>query len=308
MTEAGLAGKAVVVTGGGRGIGAALAAYLGTCGVRVVVNDIDGDVAGAVAGAIVAAGGEAVAHVGDVAEWEAAEAMVALCRERFGAIDGLVNNAGLYDLGRLDEIGKGAFERILAVNVVGTANCAAHAARAMVAQGSGSIVNVVSGAHMGLPAMGVYGASKGAVASLTYTWAVELAGTGVRVNAVSPMATGTRMAEIGQAYMESRGLPLVSRDVSAEGNAPVYAWLLSDAAAGVNGQIVRIEGRQLSLLAHPAVMLPVLEQEQGWSLAAVQAAFDATLMARQFPAGITGVEIGGFGPASRLWAEAGRQG
>lgn len=304
MAEAGLAGKAVVVTGGGRGIGAALCAYLGARGVRVVVNDIDRDVAEAVARGIVAAGGEALAHAGDVAEWDAAAAMVALCRERFGAIDGLVNNAGLYELGRLDELEKGAFERILAVNVVGTANCAAHAARAMVAQGSGSIVNVVSGAHMGLPAMGVYGASKGAVASLTYTWAAELAGTGVRVNAVSPLAMDTRMAEVGREYMGARGMARPTRMVPAERNPPVHAWLLSDAAAAVNGQIVRIEGEQLSLVAHPSVMLPVLEREGGWTLESVDAAFAGGLAARQFPLGITGTDIAGFGPPSRAWAEA----
>src|SRR6201999_2391548 len=110
---------------------------------------------------------------------------------------------------------------------------------------------------------GGYGASKGGVASLTYTWAVELADRGIRVNAVSPMAGNTGMADDTAAYWAGRGIDraaLAKHGLAvmppAESNAPVVDFLLSDRAAGINGQVVRIVGTQLSLMTHPAVLYP----------------------------------------------------
>ena len=99
-----LQGKAVVITGSGRGIGAATAARAARLGARVVVNDVDGDVAEATAAAIRAAGGEAVAIAADITQWDEAGRLIAGCVEAFGRIDGLVNNAGLFRMGRIDEL------------------------------------------------------------------------------------------------------------------------------------------------------------------------------------------------------------
>jgi hypothetical protein len=118
------------------------------------------------------------------------------------------------------------------------------------------------------------------------------------------MATGTRMAEIGNAFLRSKGMAPPVSNVAPEANAPVFAYLLSDAAAGINGQIVRIEGEQLSLIAHPAVMLPVMERVGGWTFETVRQAFTEQLNNRQAPLGITGVTISGYGPPSRMWADA----
>lgn len=299
-----LEGKACIVTGAGGGIGGATAQFIAKLGARVVVNDIDLAAAQACATAINAGGGEAIADGSDVADWDQAASLVDTCQRAFGAVDGLVNNAGLFAMGTLDEIGKDAFGRLVAVNIIGTANCAVHAARVMKAQGSGSIINVVSGAHMGIPAMGVYGATKGAAASLTYSWAMELAGTGVRMNAVSPMAGDSAMPAIAHAYYARHGISPPQSTITARDNAAVFAWLLSDRARGVNGQIVRIEGEQLSLVVHPAVMLPVLEHEGGWGFGDVDKAFADNLADRLLPIGVTGAEIAGFSAASRLWAEA----
>ena len=298
-----LLGKAIVVTGAGRGLGDAYARCFAAMGASVVVNDIDAESSRRTAGAIEAAGGVACAFPADVAEWDEAAALIDHCVERFGAIDGLVNNAALFAMGRLDEVRRGDLDRLLAVNVTGTANCAAHALRHMQVTGSGSIVNVVSGAHMGIPAMGIYGATKGAVASLTYAWAMELAGSGVRVNAVSPMAKSP-MAEIARAYQIDRGAdPGRPLEIEPAANAPTVAWLLSDRSAGVNGQLVRIEKDQLALIAHPAVLLPVLDRPGGWSFEAVTEAFERDLALRQPPLGIMGIEAEGFGPPSRFWAK-----
>lgn len=299
-----LEGKACIVTGAGGGIGCSAAQLIAKLGARVVVNDIDIASAQACAAAIAAGGGEAIADGSDVSDWDQAASLIGACREAFGSVDGLVNNAGLFALATLDEIEKGAFDRMVAVNIIGTANCAVHAAKVMKAQGSGSIINVVSGAHMGIPAMGIYGATKGAAASLTYSWAMELAGTGVRMNAVSPMAGDSGMPAIAHAYYARQGITPPQSTISAKDNAGVFAWLLSDRAHGVNGQIIRIEGEQLSLVAHPAVVLPVLEKEGGWGFEDVDQAFADDLGGRQLPVGITGVSIGGFGSPSRMWAEA----
>jgi NAD(P)-dependent dehydrogenase (short-subunit alcohol dehydrogenase family) len=129
----------------------------------------------------------------------------------------------------------------------------------------GVIVNVTSGGHLGMPGLGLYGATKGAVASLTYGWAIDLAGSGVRVVGFSPL---------GQSGMgRSAALPL------AEHVAPAVAYLLSDAAAPLHGQVVRFDGRALSLLRPPAYAEPVVQQDPGWSVADVAAAVDSTLAA-----------------------------
>jgi NAD(P)-dependent dehydrogenase (short-subunit alcohol dehydrogenase family) len=265
-----LAGRAVVVTGAGRGLGAAYARLAAAEGAAVVVNDIDATLARAVVTEIRAAGGRAEAAIGSVATWEGAGAIVGACVGAFGAIDGLVNNAGIFRLAHPAEQDPADFRAVLEVNVLGTAYCGLHAIRAMLPRGRGSIVNVTSGAHAGTAAMGAYGASKGAVASLTYCWAADLAGTGVRVNAVSPNAH-TRMADAYEAWLgaEARGQNV--RKSPAQ-NAPAVVYLLSDASAALHGQVVRIDGDELSLIAHPTV------QGQGardpsWTPASVAAAF-----------------------------------
>jgi NAD(P)-dependent dehydrogenase (short-subunit alcohol dehydrogenase family) len=294
-----LFGKTIIVTGAGRGIGAACAAALAALGGNIVVNDIDPDLATEKAAQMIQAGHAAMAYACDVTDWAQTGAMVEFALDHFGTVDGLVNNAGLFAMGRLDEMRESDLRRILDVNVIGTANCAAHAVKPMLRQKRGSIVNVTSGAHMGIPAMGIYGATKGAVASFTYAWALELAGSGVRVNAVSPLAK-TRMGDESLGYYRARGSEVQGTDILPEANAPVIAYLLSDEAAGVNGQIVRVEGRQITLLAHPAVLLPPVEVPQG-GFTDLCRVFAEELAARQLPLGITGVKIEGFSAVSAFW-------
>jgi NAD(P)-dependent dehydrogenase (short-subunit alcohol dehydrogenase family) len=174
---------------------------------------------------------------------------------------------------------------LVTTNVVGVAACGTFAMRRMVQQGFGSIVNVVSGAHFGIPHMSVYGATKGAVASFTYGWSLDLEGTGVRVNAVSPLAR-TRMSTSTAEFYSRRGLGLIDSEGSPapEVNAPVVIYLLSDAAAGLTGQIVRIERNQLAIVAHPAVREPVLTGD--WTVANVDRAFAETLEEYAVPVGM----------------------
>src|SRR5207253_11354170 len=123
--------------------------------------------------------------------------------------------------------------------------CGTHAIRRMLAQGGGTIINVSSGAHLGMRHMAAYGATKGGVASLTYTWALDLAPHGIRVNAISPIAD-TRMADALGPRARRPGWP-------PEHTAPLVSFLLSDPSRGISGQVIRLNGRQLGLIAHPAV-------------------------------------------------------
>ena len=152
---------------------------------------------------------------------------------------------------------------------------------------------------MGLATMGVYGASKGAVASFTYAWAIELGPLGIRVNAVSPMAK-IRMGGLTEKYLTSHGLPMFDAEQPPpSSNSPAICYLLSDLASQVNGQIVRIEGRQLSLVAHPMISMPVLEGD--WTVERVAEAFGQDLVKRQLPVGIHSAEIRPVDLGSRFW-------
>lgn len=289
-----LEGKTIVMTGAGRGIGAATARLAASYGARVVVNDRDAAEAEAVASAICEAGGTAVAHPADITDWAAARELVMRAVAEWGRLDGLFNNAGLFRMARIEELDEASVRAHLEVNVLGSFACATHAARQMLAQGGGgAILNVSSGAQMGLPAMSAYGASKGAMASATYAWATELREAGIRVNALSPMAA-TRMMDEAERYL---GAPVSS--VPAEFNAPVACYLLSDAAQDVTGQVVRIEGRVLSLAVHPGIALPTLEGE--WDFETVAEAFRTDLGRRQFPSGTVGMTVEIGGNASRTW-------
>jgi hypothetical protein len=138
------------------------------------------------------------------------------------------------------------------------------------------------------------------VASFTYAWAAELAGTGVRCNALSPLGQ-TRMADTTRRYLEAHGLPIYGGNApDPDANAPVAMFLLSDRSADLNGQIVRIEGGQLSIMTHPAVWLPVLSRD-AWTFEAVVEAFATDLVHRQSPIGVVGIKPDLTASASSFW-------
>ena len=141
---------------------------------------------------------------------------------------------------------------------------------------------------------------EGAVASFTYAWAAELVGSGVRCNAISPLGR-TRMVDTTRCYLEAKALPMYGGEApDPEANAPVAVFLLSDRSAGVNGQIVRIEGGQLSIMTHPAVWLPILTRDV-WTFDAVADAFATDLVHRQSPTGVFGIRPDLTAAASSFW-------
>ncbi|WP_370944112.1 SDR family NAD(P)-dependent oxidoreductase [Amycolatopsis sp. cg5] len=262
-----LDGKAVVVTGGGRGLGEAFATHIARAGGSVLVNDIDGHLADRTAATIREFGGVAVASGHSVADPAQAREIVELCVKEFGGIDGLVNNAGLnYEaLPWEDDVAQA--RELIEVNVLGVMYTGMAAVKAMMAGGGGSIVNISSGASLGQRKLGVYAASKGAVASLTYSWALDLEDAGIRVNAVCPLAH-TRMV-----WKSERSLRACPPDRTPARIAPVVSFLLGPGSEGITGQMIRCNGPQLHVMGQPFLKAPILERES-WDTETVQRAFD----------------------------------
>lgn len=262
-----LANKSVVVTGAGVGLGRAYAVHAAAEGAAVVVNDVVPESAEATVAHIVASGGTAVAIAGSVASWADAERVIAACIDNFGTIDGLVNNAGVIRVTEPWLATESDIRLVVETNLVGAAFMGVHALKFMVARGRGAIVNNTSSAQLGLPHMGVYGATKGALASLTYSWALDAAAHGVRVNAYSPVAV-TAMVDVSSIALHS--LP------SPDDNAPVVSYLLSDEAEGVSGQVIQRRDDSLVIMSHPDLTQHVATPPE-WTVTSVAQALGPVL-------------------------------
>jgi NAD(P)-dependent dehydrogenase (short-subunit alcohol dehydrogenase family) len=192
-----IAGKGVLVTGGSRGLGRALAQALARAGARVVLAARHGDELAEVVAAIRAAGGEAHAIAADVADRDATHAIAGQAAAAVGPIDVLINNAstlGPVPLRLLLDTDCEDLERALAVNLVGPFRLTKAIAGPMVLRGGGVIINVTSDAATeAYERWGAYGASKAALEQMGRVWAAELAGTGVRVVNVDPGEMDTGM-------------------------------------------------------------------------------------------------------------------
>lgn len=269
-----LRGKAIVVTGAGRGLGRAYALHAARAGAAVVVNDVDEDVAEDVAGIIRDEGGHTVACAGSVADPLVANGLMDRCVTEFGALDGLVNNAGVRYQAPVWEDEPSRMRELIETNVLGSMYCGGAAARIMRARGGGAIVNMASISAVGQPNASVYSASKGAVVAMTVAWAVELAEAGIRVNAVAPVAW-TRMAAADPKAPSDPG-------DSPERVAPLVTYLLSDRAAGVTGQVVRYVRGKLYLVGQFAAKEPVLLRET-WEVDEIAAAFAGAFESEAFP-------------------------
>lgn len=245
-------GKVLLVTGGSRGIGAAVCRLAARDGWDVAVNyGADAAAAEAVVAAVTAAGRRAVALQADVGEAGAVAALFEQCEAALGPLDALVNSAGI--TGRIAPLADSDLEQIrrtIAINVEGTLFCCREAVRRLARSRGGrggAIVNLSSAAAtLGSPGEFVwYAASKGAVDSLTIGLSKEVGPEGIRVNAVAPGLIETDIhATAGDAGRVERMLPGVPlrRAGSAEETAEAVVWLLSEAASYVSGTILRVTG------------------------------------------------------------------
>ncbi len=218
-------GKCVVVTGAGRGIGRGHSMVLASEGASVVVNDVDLREAEAVVREIEAKGGIARANGDDIGTRAGCEALVAECVSAFGRIDAAISNAGIVRDRSFLKMTDAEFDDVFRIHAKSTFWVAQAAALRMKDQGDGgSIVNTTSGAHMGNFGQTNYAAAKGAIASMTYTWALELARFGIRVNCIAPAAS-TRMTAAAK-DAEGRDIELPFWDPAL--NTPLVAYLISE--------------------------------------------------------------------------------
>lgn len=244
--------KVVLVTGGGRGIGAATALLAARRGYAVAVNYLrDADAADEVVARIVADGGEATAFQADVADEEQVAGLFARVDARFGRLDALVNNAGVLETQmRLESMDAARVRRVLDANVVGPLLCCREAVRRMSTRHGGqggAIVNVSSVAALtGSPGEYVdYAASKGALDTLTRGLAHEVAQEGIRVNGVRPGFIYTGMhasgGEPGRVDRVKAFVPM-RRGGQPEEVAQAIVWLLSDEASYSTGGFIDVAG------------------------------------------------------------------
>ena len=240
-----LQNKVSLITGAAQGIGLATALKFASEGAIVIVCDIRQAAIDEAVSQCRALGAQAVGHVMDVTQRGRVDAVVAQVLEQFGRIDVLVNNAGITQDARLQKMTLEQFDRVIDVNLRGVFHCAQAVTDAMVAQGSGVILNASS-------VVGIYGnfgqtnyaATKFGVIGFTKTWSRELGPKGIRVNAVAPGFVTTQiLATIPDNVlkeMEHR-VPL-KRLGKPEEIANVYAFLASDEASYINGAVIEVSG------------------------------------------------------------------
>ncbi len=247
-------GKVALVTGGGNGIGRATAMGFAGYGAKLVVVDRDGDAANAVAGAIKQKGGEAIAVTADVTKSADVAAYVKAALDAFGRIDCFHNNAGIEgQIKPVYEYDEDVFDTLMAVNVKGVFLGLKHVMPVMIKQRAGTVVNTASIAGlMGSPNMSPYVASKHAVIGFTKAVSGEVAGYGIRVNAVCPGPVETRMIQsvtemvspgdaAGAAQRYKNAIP-IGRFSTPEEIANMVHYLSSDLSSGITGAHFAVDG------------------------------------------------------------------
>jgi NAD(P)-dependent dehydrogenase (short-subunit alcohol dehydrogenase family) len=269
--------RVAIVTGGGRGIGLAIAEDLAAHGARVVIVDSGVSISGvpeepSLAAKIVQGRNGWVAVCGDIAEPSVATEAVATAQQRFGAVDIVVNNAAIIRDAFIFKSDDDGWDLVLRTNLTGAQRLLAAATPAMRAQAKagrapGSIVNIVSTAGIyGNFGQGAYGAAKAGLVGLARVVAHDLARSGIRCNAVAPFAA-TRVTEsIKPANDAQAAYKQKALQVPAFYVARLVSFLASDAAAGISGQLFGARGRELFLFSQPRPAARILQPPGGLEL------------------------------------------
>ncbi|MFA7595176.1 MAG: SDR family NAD(P)-dependent oxidoreductase [Novosphingobium sp.] len=268
-------GKAVLVTGAGRGVGRGIALEMAKAGAAVVVNDLGVSLTGEgqegpspaeqVVEEIRAMGGKAVASHDSVADWEGGVAMVKAAIDNFGRIDGVVNNAGnLRDL-FFHKMGPDDFDAVLAVHLKGSFNTSRAAAPYFKEQGSGAYVHMTSTAGLiGNFGQANYASAKMGIVGLSKSIAIDMQRFGVRSNAVAPFAWTRMIDSIPTDTPEQQKRVEGLKKLDANKIAPFVVALTSDAAKDVTGQIFGVRNNEIYLFSQPRP-IRTAHTSDGWT-------------------------------------------
>ena len=244
----GLQGRVCIVTGAAQGIGEACVRRFAAEGSKVVIADVDD-----VRGQALADGLGALYQHCDVGDKAQVDALVAQTLQAYGRIDVLVNNAGIFRAADFLEVTEADFDAVLRVNLKGSFLVGQAVARAMVATGGGTIVNMSSvNGVLTIPTIASYNVSKGGINQLTRVMALALAEKNIRVNAVAPGTIATELAAKAVLTSDEAKSKIMSRTPMKRLGQPseiadVVAWLASDASSYVTGEIVTVDGGRMTL-------------------------------------------------------------
>jgi NAD(P)-dependent dehydrogenase (short-subunit alcohol dehydrogenase family) len=249
----GLDKRVIVVTGGAQGIGEACVRRLAADGARVALWDLADAPGEALAARLRVEGSDVRYQHCNVARKDEVDAALAATVADFGTVHGLVNNAGIFKAANFLDIDEADWDAVIAVNLKGSFLVGQAVARVLAAAGRGAIVNMSSvNGTLTIPTIASYNVSKGGINQLTRVMALSLADRGVRVNAVAPGTIATELAAQAVLTSDEAKARIMSRTPMKRLGEPreiadVCAWLLSDAASYVTGEIVVVDGGRMTL-------------------------------------------------------------
>lgn len=241
-----LQGQVAIVTGGGRGIGRAIAKVFAQEGATVVLAELNGELGEATAQEIAAAGGKVRAMQTQVADRASVEAMVQATVAEFGRIDILVNNAAILgENGHVLEVSQEVWDRVIAVNQTGVFICSQAAGRVMAKARRGTIINIASvNSYVPQPRAVAYGAAKAAILAMTVVFAEDLAPYGIRINAIAPGPIQSDLPD--DAPPQPTDTTLLGRAGLPNEIARVALFLACDDSSYINGQCITVDGGMLN--------------------------------------------------------------
>jgi NAD(P)-dependent dehydrogenase (short-subunit alcohol dehydrogenase family) len=270
-----LKGKVAVVTGAGRGIGREIALLMARQGARVVVNDYGGTAAGLdasttpadeVVAEIGAARGQGVPNYDSVASMEGGRRIVQMALDAFGRVDILVNNAGILRDRMIFNMGEEEWDAVIDTHLKGSFAVTRAATPHMREQRSGRIINMTSTSGLvGNIGQANYAAAKLGIVGLTKATALDMARYNVTANCISPFAWTRMIGTIPTETDTERVRVEKIKKMSPAHIAPVAAWLASDAAKDVSGQVFGVRGKEIMLFGHMRPLLRIHHHE-GWTV------------------------------------------